>query len=282
MHRNSAKNPHETLDTRFGTAERPWADCDSLDAKAASHGSVRQFTSEAVDAKLVRSLCALALSAPSKSDLQGRDIIIVQDRQILSDLKALLTSGPLAQPWIANIQHMLVFCGNNRRQRLWHEWHGIPFVNDHLDAFFNAAVDAGIALSAFVSAAESHGLGTCPVSAIRNHASAVSNMLGLPDHVFPVAGLAFGWPSEVPKISPRLPLSVTVHTDRYSENDLRGQVEAYDVRREALQPYRQQRNVPDFGLAESYGWSLDKARQYATPERETFGRFVRAKGFDLT
>ncbi len=39
-----------------------------------------------------------------------------------------------------------------------------------LDAFFNATVDAGIALSAFSIAAEAVGLGCCPISAVRNEA----------------------------------------------------------------------------------------------------------------
>jgi nitroreductase/FMN reductase [NAD(P)H] len=43
------------------------------------------------------------------------------------------------------------------------------FANDHLDAFFNAAVDAAIALSAFVIAAEAEGLGRLSVSAVRIH-----------------------------------------------------------------------------------------------------------------
>ena len=33
--------------------------------------------------------------------------------------------------------------------------------------------------------------------------------------------------------------------------------------------------------AEFYGWSEDKARQYAVPQRADFGAFVRAQGFHL-
>jgi nitroreductase len=230
---------------------------------------------------LLRTLCAAALCAPSKSDVQARDIIIVEDPELLAKIKALLTAGPLAQAWIADMPHLLVFCGNNRRQRLWHEWHGIAFANDHLDAFFNAAVEAGIVLAAFVIAAERAGLGTCPISAIRNHAQAISDLLGLPQHVFPVTGLGVGWPAEKPKLSFRLPLEVTVHTDRYSEDGLREQIATYDQRREAAQPYRQQKNVEEFGRSATYGWSQDKARQYAKPERADFGAFVRRKGFNL-
>lgn len=59
---------------------------------------------------------------------------------------------------------LLFFCGNNRRQRRIHELRNRPFANDHLDAFFNATVDAAIALSAFVLAAEAEGLGHVPLA----------------------------------------------------------------------------------------------------------------------
>ena len=99
------------------------------------------------------------------------------------------------------------------------------------------SVDAGIVLATFVAAADRVGLGSCPISAIRNHAAEVSDILGLPDHVFPVAGLGVGWPSFDGVMSPRLGLDVTVHHDRYDETALREKVAAYDQRRDAVQPY---------------------------------------------
>lgn len=243
----------------------------------AARRSHRRFKPEPVDGNLIRSLCALALCAPTKSDLQQRDIVIVEDRALREELDELLSE----QRWTADAPTLLVFCGNNRRQRLLHEWREREFVNDHLDAFFNAAVDAGIALTAFMMAAESVGLGCCPISAIRNDAAKVSDLLKLPDHVFPVAGLALGWPANEGELSLRLPLDVTVHTDSYAETDLRETVKTYDRRREAHQPYRAQRFAKEYGEGAAYGWSEDKARQYSKPERETFGTFVRAKGFNL-
>ena len=266
---------------RFGEAPERSTDETESWTRLAAHGSCRAFRPEPVAPATIATLCALALCAPSKSDLQQRDIVMVADPDLRRRLDALLCHGPLAQAWIADAPHLLVFCANNRRQRLVHEWRGRPFANDHLDAFFNAAVDAGIALAQFVVAAEAAGLGCCPISAIRNHADEVGALLHLPDHVFPVAGLALGWPRAAPAVSLRLPLAVTVHTDRYREDGLREAVEAYDARREAAQPYAAQRYTADFGLAPHYGWSEDKARQYAKRERETFGAFVRAKGFRL-
>ncbi len=247
-------------------------------ARLAARGSQRTFRTDPVADSLLQLLAAVALAAPSKSDLQQRDIIVISDPGVRRTLNRLLAE----QTWIAEAPALLVFCGNNRRQRLVHAWRDKPFVNDHLDAFFNAAVDGAIALGAFVTAAEAAGLGCCPISAIRNHADDVSDLLALPDHVFPVAGLAVGWPQDGPVISKRLPLAVTLHRDRYGEEDLQDAIAAYDRERAAAQPYETQRYAEEFGRSEPYGWSEDKARQYAKPERPGFGAFVRRKGFDLS
>lgn len=242
----------------------------------ASRGVCRRFREEAVPTTLIETLAALALSAPTKSDMQQRDIMIVDDPAIRGRIDTLLAE----QDWIPQAPHFIVFLGNNRRQRQIHDWTGIPFANDHLDAFFNASVDAGIVLSAFVLAAEAAGLGCCPVSVIRNHAEEVSGLLGLPGHVFPVAGLGFGWPSAPSHISARLPLSATVHRNRFTDAT-REVVEGYDRRRNGIFPFRSQRNVARFGTSPAYGWSEDKARQYAEPERADFGKFVNERGFKL-
>jgi len=247
-------------------------------ARLAAHRSHRSYAERPVDPALIRVVAAVALSAPAKSDLQQRDIVILEDPALRKRVTGLVTGE---NPWLDKAPAFLVFCGNNRRQRQLHEWRGRPFANDHLDAFFNAAVDAGIALQAFITAAAAAGLGCCPVSAIRNHAQEVSDLLGLPDHVFPVAGLGLGWPAAAGHVTARLPLAVTVHTDRFDEAGLREQIDGYDRRRTALHPYARQRFTEDFGTQAEYGWSEDKARQYSRPERADFGAFVRRKGFKL-
>jgi len=272
------------LKRRFGSTDTHLnipPDAPDLHRQLAARGVVRAFTAEPVPYELLHRLCALALCSPTKSDLQQRDIIIVDDAALKERILAPLAAGPAGQAWLNDVPVLLMFCGNNRRQRLWHQWHGIPFANDHLDAFFNASVDAGIVLSAFVLAAEAQGLGTCPISVIRNRAAEVSELLKLPQHVFPVAGLGVGWPARTPRQSMRLPLDVTVYRNGYREEGLRDAVESYDRRREAAQPYREQRYVEKFGKAAQYGWSEDKARQYAVPERADFGAYIRARGFRL-
>lgn len=265
----------EVLEHARGGQPRP----DAL-LTLASHRSHRAFTDDVVPLQLIEALAHIAFSAPSKSDLQQRDLIIIEDAMLLADLKACIAD----QQWTAGIDRMLIVCGNNRRQRQIHEARGHEFVNDHLDAFFNTAVDAGILLQAFVTAAEAVGLGCCPISGIRNQAARVSELLALPDYVYPVAGLAVGWPRESGEIAPRLSLKTTLHVDQFDDAEVLADVDAYDQRRHSQQPIARQRNVADFGAcpSERYGWSEDKARQYAQPERADFGAFVKKKRFSLT
>ncbi len=246
-------------------------------ARLVEHRSHRKFTPQAIDAGLLRMLFACALSAPSKSDLQQADIVHVADR---TKVKTIVTLIP-DMPWIDDAPLFLIFCGNNRRIRQIGLMRGKPFVNDHLDHFMNAAVDAGLVMMNFIRAAEAVGLGCCPISAVRNHCGRVSELLGLPDHVFPLAGLAVGYPALPGKISPRLPLDVTVHTNHFDETLLTEKIDSYDHRRHQLQPYRRQRHMDLYGTSGFYGWSEDKARQYSVPERPDFGEFIRSKGFTL-
>jgi nitroreductase/FMN reductase [NAD(P)H] len=246
-------------------------------ASIAAHRVQRRYDARPIAPTLLRLLCACALSAPSKSDLQQADILIVRDAAKRDAISALLPE----MPWTRQAPEFLVFLANGRRVPALFKMRDRPYPNDHLDLFFNASVDAGLVLMNFVRAAEAAGLGCCPISVIRDHAAKVSALLELPDKVIPVAGLCVGWPAEQGGISPRLPLSLTVHEDRFDEGDLAAQVDSYDRRRHARRPYRNQRDVAKFGNAAFYGWSEDKARQYAVPQRSDFGAFVRGKGFHL-
>ena len=246
-------------------------------ARSLEHRSHRRYTDRPVQEELLQVLFACAFSAPSKSDLQQADVIHVVDP---ARRKAIVETIP-DMPWIMNAPVFLIFCADNRRIRQIGDWRSKPFVNEHLDHFMNAAVDAGLVMMNFIRAAEAAGLGTCPISAVRNRAETVSGVLGLPEGVFPVAGLCVGYPAEAGRITPRLALNVTVHKDRFDESDLREKVDAYDRRRHAVLPYRRQRNIDQFGESPFYGWSEDKARQYAVPERTEFGAFIRKQGFSL-
>lgn len=267
------------LAARFG--EKLKVDCElpGLDelARIAGHRSQRYFQPRAIAPDLLKLLCACALSAPSKSDLQQCDIVVVSDQGIRQGIVATIPD----MPWIMDAPVFLVFVGNGARLPEIAKLRDKPFPNDHLDQFFNAAVDAAIVMAMFIRAAEAVGLGCCPISAIRDRPQIVSDLLRLPQRVVPVAGLCVGWPAQEGEITPRLSLATTVVENAYGERNLAGEIDAYDRRRAQFRPYRRQRDVARWGEAPFYGWSEDKARQYAEPTRTDFGGFVRGKGFRL-
>jgi FMN reductase [NAD(P)H] len=239
----------------------------------------RRYTERPVPEPLLRLLLAAAFSASSKSDFQQASVVRVRDCTLRERIAALVPD----MPWIGIAPVFLVFCGDARRLDRIGEIRGHTADNGRFEGFFNAAMDAALVLQTFILAAETAGLGCCPISVLRNHPDAVAAILRLPDKVFPVAGLCLGYPAAAGHISMRLPLDLTVHTDRYDDTHLDEGVDAYDRRRDARYsiPREQQRAPEVFGQAAFYGWSEDKAQQATEPEGLAFSTYLRNHGFSM-
>jgi len=164
---------------RFGERIAVDGDLPGLEelARLAGRSVRRRFLPRDVPADLLRLLCACALSAPTKSDLQQGDILIVRENDRRERIAALLPE----MPWVREAPVFLVFLANGRRVPEVARLRGKPFPNDHLDLFFNATVDAAIVLATFLRAAEAVGLGCCPISVIRDRVREVSELLELPE-----------------------------------------------------------------------------------------------------
>src|SRR5262249_12379529 len=151
----------------------------------------RRYDSRPVPEPVLRLVLAAAFSASSKSDFQQASVIRVVDRTPRDRLAALIPD----MPWIGTAPVFLVFLGDARRLERIGALRGHVQDNGTMEGFFNAAIDAALVLQTAILAAETLGLGTCPISVLRNHAVAVAEILGLPDKVFPVAGLCLGYPA---------------------------------------------------------------------------------------
>jgi FMN reductase [NAD(P)H] len=270
---------NDVLQLRFGSAATPAADAvDAVLARTVlGRRTHRRYTDRAVPDALIQTLCHAALSASSKSDFQQASILEVRDPA----KRAALAEPFPAMPWIGTSPKFLVFLGDARRLETIGDLRGHPQSNAGLEGFFNAAVDAALALQTFILCAEDAGLGVCPISVLRNQAPLVGEVLGLPDRVFPVAGLCIGWPAASGYVSMRLPPAITLHTDMYGATDFAAHLDQYDHEREARNPTPpdKQRAPSVFGTADFYGWSEDKARQAAQPEGAAFPPWLRAQGF---
>lgn len=244
-----------------------------------SRKTVRRYSDKMPDENLLDVLTAAALSASAKSDFQQASILRVRDAAKRAAIGELFS----AMPWIGNAPAFFIFLGDARRLQIIGEMRGKPVQNGTLEGFFNASVDAALAMQTMILCAESVGLGVCPISVIRNEVDKVAAILGLPDLVFPVTGLCLGYPQGDGYVSLRLPRPATTHLDRYDDSALVSAIDDYDRRRDALHaiPREQQRSNAEFGEATFYGWSEDKARQAAKAEGAAFPPYLRSHGFSF-
>ncbi|MAH84410.1 MAG: hypothetical protein CBB68_08785 [Rhodospirillaceae bacterium TMED8] len=245
------------------------------------HRSCRAYTGQDIDEGLLNVLLACAQSAPSKSNLQQYSIVVVRDADRRAAIAKLV---PGLLPWFETAPIFLCFLGDLRRIRRLAKLRSRNYQNNNSDTFMNACVDAGLAMQNFVTAAESAGLGTCPISMIRDQIAMFADILQLPNGVFPIAGLTIGWPKNTGVSAVRLPASTVVHREVYNDANLEADIEEYDLRAHERKPIEPdgQRLKDIFGEVEICTWSDNVTRQLSEPERPLFREFLRSRGIHLS
>ncbi len=261
------------LRARFGAAAPPAPESlpDPLVALI-DRRVTRRYRPDPVPDALLDAVLAAAQSAPSKSDLQQYSIVVLRD----PDRIATIADWIGTMPWIKDAPVFLVFCGDMRRAQAICARHGAQHANNTLDTFLNTAVDAALAMGHAMMAADAAGLGTCPISHVRYHLDKVAPLLGLPDGVYPVAGLTLGWPVQRRAVSMRLPPRAVIHRERYdtaADEAIAGYDEARERAEAASAPPGAQKPPPR--------WSENAARQLSAPEAAGFAAWLRTRGFNL-
>jgi nitroreductase/FMN reductase [NAD(P)H] len=240
---------------------------------------IRKYKSNPINEQTMALLLSAAQSAPTKSNLQQYSIVIIRDPEVRNAVSELVPS----MPWVRNAPVIAIFLGDVRRIRRLAEIRGHTYQNNNADTFMNATVDAALAMQCFITAADYLGLGTCPISYVRNRIDDLAEILDLPDGVFPISGLCVGFPDDAGYVSMRLPQKVVVHQDLYNDDDLETDVKDYDDRnheRFALTPTKQ-RHTDKYGVLEKCTWSENVARQLSLPERAGFADYLKRKGINL-
>jgi nitroreductase len=221
-------NPADgALAARYG-ADRPagvlWND---TIARLLDHRTVRAYRDDPLPAGVIETLAAAGQSAASSSNLQLWSVVAVTDADTRRQLSVLaggqkhIAQAPLILLWVADLA---------RAKRVADEA-GEPAEGfEFLESFTVAAIDAALAAQNAVIAAESLGLGTVYIGALRNRPVEVAALVGLPPRAAVVFGLVVGRPDETAPaaIKPRLPQSVVLHRETYSLDAQREAIAAYD------------------------------------------------------
>ena len=193
------------------------------------HRTVRHFLPKPLPEGTIELIVAAAQSASTSSNLQVWSLVTVED----PETKARLSEYAGGQKHIREAPLFIAWLADLRRIRSLGEQREIDMVGaEYLEIGMVAMIDAALAAQNAFVALESMGLGGVYIGAMRNHPEKVAAELGLPQNVFCVFGLCVGWPdlSAGEAIKPRLPQSVVLHKERYSEPADGAEIAAYDKR----------------------------------------------------
>jgi nitroreductase len=208
-----------------------------------AHRSVRRFAADDVSDDQLRALVAAAQSAPTSSNLQPWSVVAVRD----PERKARLATFSAGQGFVAEAPLLLVWVADLGRARRLASRAGTSVdAADYLETTIIGFIDTALAAQNAVVAAESLGLGTVFVGAMRNHPDLVAAELGLPPHAVAAFGLAVGVPdpTEDAGVKPRLPQAAVLHHEAYDADAADAHIAAYDDR---LAAYNQRYGLPDGG-----------------------------------
>lgn len=196
-----------------------------------AHRSVRGYRDTPLAPGTLETLVAAAQSAATSSNLQTWSVVVVEDPAVRAEL-AEVANG---QAHIREAPLFLVFLADVSRNTRLAEQEGAELVGlPYLESFVVAAIDAALAAQNAVLAAQSLGLGTVYIGALRNDPERVARLLGLPPGTMGVFGLCVGHARQGAEgeVKPRLPQSVVLHRGRYDATRETAERAAYDRRME--------------------------------------------------
>jgi len=159
--------------------------------------SIRRYRPDPVPDEMVEQLLEAGRWAPSASNRQPWDFIVVRDETIRQQVAEHAAFYFIRWAHVAEAPLLIVLCGDAGK-RIYRQ-----FLHE----------DIGLAGSQIMLQAKALGLGTCWLGGIDRKAIAAT--LKLPERLEVVGLLTVGFPAEDPPPTSRKPLSEIVHYDVY-------------------------------------------------------------------
>jgi FMN reductase (NADPH) len=226
-----------------------------------SHGSVRQFTGESISAEDEKLIVTTAQRSPTSCNFQAYSIISVRG-QSKKDRLAELSCN---QAHVSECSLFLLFCADLNRMRQLAIERGYEFYGEETDIFIVATVDATLVADRAMMAAQALGYGGVMVGGLRSGIEEVSELVQLPECVYPVVGMSLGKPTKPPQIKPRLPKEAVWFKERYQAERIEGCIADYDIAISEFGSLKGREIDPD-GYPDyegTYSWSEHTARRMA-------------------
>lgn len=217
------------LTERYGKsavpAAGPWND---VIGSLLTHRSVRGYKPDALPPGTLETMIAAAQSAATSSNLQTWSVVSVNDPATRTEFVKIANN----QKHIEECPLFLCFLADVSRNDRLGQTEKTPLeALPYLETFLVAAIDAALAAQNAVVAAESMGLSTVYIGAMRNNIGRVAELLALPPGAMCVFGLCVGYakPGAESSVKPRLAQAAVLHRERYSPARDEAHRAAYDA-----------------------------------------------------
>lgn len=217
------------LDERYGAQTAQGYDVidNVITRHLMNHRSVRAFAPRPLPDEVLPTLMAAAQSASTSSNLQVWSVVAIEDPAH----KQAHVRWAKNQDFVRQAPLFLIWLADFARAHLLAKEQGLEIDGaDYVESVVLASVDTALAAQNAMVAAESLGLGAVYVGAIRSHIRSIAQDLKLPPHVFPVFGMAIGYPAQerVAHIRPRLPQAAVLHREYYNTDAQPQAAQTYD------------------------------------------------------
>lgn len=233
-----------------------------------SHRSIRKFTDDEIPQDTLNELIKCGQSAATSSFIQACTVIQVEDKAKRDELVVLAGN----QPYIASAARFLVFCADMNRHQLSCDMHQAEMQSGFTEQFITATVDCALFAQNVITAAQSLGIQGVYIGGIRNQIQAVTDLLELPQLVYPVFGMCLGYPAQNPEVKPRLPLSVVLKQDRYDDESDPATIGEYD---EQVREYYRTRT----GGNKDTAWSEQISEMLVKEARPHMLEYLKSRGY---
>lgn len=180
------------------------------------HQSCRKFDERPIEREKLMEMIEAGTKASTSSYVQAYSVVRVTKVEVKDEM-AELAGG---QKWVSEAPEFLVFLADMNKLKIATELHEKEFFEGYTESFLIASVDAALMAQNVLVAGESLGLGGVFIGGIRNNPERVSELLELPEHVYPVFGMALGYPKYQTIDRPRLPLDLVMFEDTYGPIDI--------------------------------------------------------------
>ena len=209
-----------------------------------SHSSSRSYTDQPVSDAMLDEIIQAAWRGPTSINAQEISLVVVRD----AARRARISEIAGGQPWIAQAPVFITLIIDFNKTRIGVEKAGqTQVIQESMEGFGVAAVDAGITLGNLMTAARSLGLGIVPIGGIRRNPQAMIDLLELPALTFPLVGMCIGHIAVDAPQKPRMDISTFRHDERYDASRYKAAIDSYD---ETIMKYWQQ-----LGRSDGLPWS---------------------------